>query len=61
MDARVSARPRTAQLGVKVEWKDREEASGTYKLVWDKCNCCWCLRYLYMHSSRAYCLPAGFG
>jgi hypothetical protein len=23
---------------VKVEWKDRDEASGTYKLVWDNCN-----------------------
>jgi hypothetical protein len=38
---------------VKVERKDREEVSGTYKLVWDKCNCCWCVRYLYLHSSRA--------
>jgi hypothetical protein len=26
---------------VKVEWKDRDKASGAYKLVWDKCNCCW--------------------
>ncbi len=38
---------------VKVEWKDREEASGTYKLVCDKCNFCWCVRSLDMHSSRA--------
>jgi len=45
---------------VKVEYKDREEASATYKLVWDKCNCCWCVRYLYMHSSRASLFAGGF-
>jgi hypothetical protein len=33
------------------------EASGTYKL---ECNCCWCLRYLYMHSSRASLFAGGF-
>ena len=46
---------------VKVEWTDRDEASGTYKLVWDKCNCCWCARCLYMHSSRASLFAGGFG
>jgi hypothetical protein len=45
---------------VKVEWKDREEASGTYKLVWDMCNSCWYVRYLYMHSSRASLFVGGF-
>jgi hypothetical protein len=45
---------------VKVEWKDREKASGTDKLVWDKWNCCWCVRYLDMRSSRASLFAGGF-
>ncbi len=36
------------------------ERPRTYKLVWDKCDCCWCVHYLYMHSSRASLFAGGF-
>jgi hypothetical protein len=44
----------------KVEWKEKQEESEKYKLVWDKCNCCWCVRSLCMHSSRASAFAGGF-
>ena len=28
---------------VKVEYDDRKDASEKYKLIWDKCNTCWCV------------------
>jgi hypothetical protein len=49
------------QRRVKVEWKDREEATGTYKRVWDNVTAAGAFATFTCTPRALHCLPAGFG